>query len=187
MAVGFEYVTSALAGLLIFHRSPVHDLRGGFDRLFDSVTVAAAGSQIEIQHVNLATNLTKGTIRGLHYQVSPYCETKVVTCLRGRAFDVVVDIRAGSPTFLESHVELLSPSASKTIVIPPGFAHGYQTLEDETELLYLHSVGFVPDAERGLHPFDDLLSIDWPLKSPIISERDSQHPPIAVGWEGVEH
>ncbi len=186
MPAGFEYWASPLPGLLVFQRSPVHDPRGGFDRLFDSVVVGAAGAEAEVRQVNLASNRARGTIRGLHYQARPHSETKVVTCLRGRAFDVVVDIREGSPTFLESHAEMLSPDASKTIVIPPGFAHGYQTMEDDTDLLYLHSGGFVDNAQRGLHPLDDSLGIIWPLSPVIISERDSQHPLIVGGWEGVQ-
>ena len=185
MPASFELSASPLPGLLVFERSPVYDHRGGFDRLFDSVVVGAASAEIVVRHVNLASNCAKATIRGMHYQTSPHSETKVVTCLRGKAFDVVVDIRAGSSTFLESHAEILSPDLLKTIVIPPGFAHGYQTLEDDTELLYLHSVGFEPDAQRGLHPLDDTLEISWPLPPVALSERDSQHPLVVSGWEGV--
>jgi dTDP-4-dehydrorhamnose 3,5-epimerase len=186
MPAGFNFSTSPLPGLLVFQRSPVHDRRGVLDRLFDSAVIGAAGGDTEVKHVNLAVNRKKGTIRGLHYQESPHCETKIVTCLRGQVFDVVVDIRAGSPTFLESHVEVLGSDESKTVVIPPGFAHGYQTVEDDTELLYLHSAAFVVEAERGLHPLDATLGIRWPLSSPIISERDSQHRAIDVDWEGVQ-
>ena len=185
MPADFEFSASPLSGLLVFQRSPARDPRGGFDRLFDSVVVGTAGAETEVRDINLATNHAKGTIRGFHYQASPHSETKIITCLRGRAFDVVIDIRAGSSTFLQSHTEMLSPDISKTIVVPPGFAHGYQTMEDDTELLYLHSIGFKADAQRGLHPLDGTLGISWPLSPTVLSERDSQHPLIVDGWEGV--
>ena len=185
MPAGFEYVASPLAGLKVFERRPVCDKRGEFDRLFDSAALAAVGADSQVRQVNYVTNIRKGTVRGLHYQKQPYQETKTVTCLHGKAFDVVVDVRIGSPTFLQYHFEILDPEGLKTFVIPAGFAHGYQTMEDDTGLLYCSSNDFSPNSEGGLNPFDEALGIQWPLALTEISDRDYGCPKITSLWKGI--
>ena len=112
-------------------------------------------------------------------------ETKTVTCLRGRAFDVAVDIRKDSPTFLQWHAEILATDETKTIVIPGGFAHGYQTMEDNTELLYFCNEAYAPFAHGGLNPFDEAIRIQWPVELTEIADRDSQCERITNSWRGV--
>src|SRR5690606_4870438 len=118
----------------------------------------------------------RGTVRGLHYQRSPYSETKLVTCTEGAVWDVVVDIREESPTFLHWHAEELSESNGRALLIPAGFAHGFQTLSDNVTLIYCHDVPYHASAESGLHPKDPMLNIPWPLTITAISSRDNHHP-----------
>ena len=110
---------------------------------------------------------------------------KLVTCLRGVIYDVAVDLRNGSPTFLRWHAELLTPDNFRSLLIPEGFAHGFQTLTDECELLYLHTAPHEPNAEDGLHPSDPRLAIDWPLNIAKLSDRDQNHPMIDESFSGL--
>jgi dTDP-4-dehydrorhamnose 3,5-epimerase len=112
----------------------------------------------------------------MHFQREPNAEMKFVTCLRGEVFDVAVDLRPGSPTYLRWHGEILSGSNHKTLVIPEGFAHGFQTLTEDCEMLYLHTASHHSGSEGGLHPLDPALSIPWPLPVAEMSARDSSHP-----------
>ena len=117
-SVGFEHVSSHLDGLRVFVRTAVADTRGEFSRVFDSEIIRSVGVDSNVRQVNYVSNPRRGTVRGLHYQKAPHEETKTVTCLRGRAFDVAVDIRKDSPTFLQWHAEILDTEETKTIVIP---------------------------------------------------------------------
>lgn len=117
-----------------------------------------------------------GTVRGMHFQRVPHSETKLVMCLNGAIWDVAIDIRADSPTFLTSVSTELSADNNTAMLIPPGFAHGFQTLSDNVELLYFHSAINVPEAEDGLHPLDRRLAIPWPKKITMMSDRDSLRP-----------
>ena len=106
-------------------------------------------------------------------------------CLRGRVFDVAVDIRKGSPTFLKWHGEVLSPHNARALLLPEGFAHGFQTLTDDVEMLYCHSAFYAPECEDGLHPQDPAISIQWPDKIAALSDRDQGHPFLGAEFEGV--
>jgi dTDP-4-dehydrorhamnose 3,5-epimerase len=121
----------------------------------------------------------------MHFQHPPYSETKLVSCLRGEVFDVAVDMRRGSPTLLHWHAEILSASNHRTLVIPEGFAHGFQTLTDNCEMLYLHTAPFRADAEGGLNAKDPRLAIAWPLPFGDLSARDSGYPLIANDFGGL--
>ena len=127
----------------------------------------------------------RGTVRGMHYQTPPHAEAKLVSCLRGEVFDVAVDLRRGSPTFLRWHAERLSPGNHKTLLIPEGCAHGFQALAPDCELLYVHTAPYAPNAEGGVHPRDPRLAISWPEPIAILSRRDEAHPPIADGYTGI--
>ena len=127
----------------------------------------------------------KGTVRGMHFQYPPHAETKLVSCFRGKVFDVAVDLRKDSPTFLQSHAEILSNENLKTFLIPEGFAHGYQTLSDDCEMLYFHTANYVKEAEKGFNSTDPLLRIKWPLKISQISSRDKSHPSITSEFQGI--
>ena len=126
-----------------------------------------------------------GAVRGLHFQLAPHAEMKLVRCLKGRVWDVAVDLRAGSPTFLQWHAETLSPDTMRMIVIPEGFAHGFQVLEPDSELLYLHTAAYNADAERAVRYDDPRLGIRWPLPVTQTSLRDAAHPPLGADFIGV--
>jgi dTDP-4-dehydrorhamnose 3,5-epimerase len=121
----------------------------------------------------------------MHFQFPPHAEDKLVSCLRGEVFDVAIDLRSGSTTFLQWHGEILSGENCKSLLIPQGFAHGFQTLSQDCELLYLHSAAYHPGAEGALNPLDPAVGIEWPLAFTDISERDSKHPLIAQTFTGV--
>jgi dTDP-4-dehydrorhamnose 3,5-epimerase len=126
-----------------------------------------------------------GSARGLHFQAPPYAETKIVSCIRGEVFDVAVDLRQGSATFLQWHGEVLSAKNNRTLLIPEGFAHGFQTLEDECEMLYFHTAAYHPETEGGLNIADPRLAIRWPKPLRDISKRDLDHPYIEADYRGI--
>jgi dTDP-4-dehydrorhamnose 3,5-epimerase len=136
--------------------------------------------------INYSQTETVGTIRGLHYQIPPYAEMKLVRCLRGRVWDVAVDLREGSPTFLHWHAEELSRKNTRMLVIPEGCAHGFQVLEKGSEMLYLHTSLFEKSAESAVRYDDPALSIPWPLAVTDISERDRNHPIINKLFTGIK-
>ncbi len=172
-------------GLFILERKSIGDERGFLSRIWCSKEMKEVGWKNEIAQINHTYNQKRGTIRGLHFQKTPHQEKKLVTCIRGAIWDVVVDVRPNSSTFLHWHSEELSDQNMKALMIPEGFAHGYQTLTDDVELFYCHSEFFHESSERGLNPQDPELSIDWPLKISSISSRDLDHPLISKTFKGV--
>ena len=127
----------------------------------------------------------KGTIRGMHYQAAPYREIKMIRCIAGAVFDVIIDIRRDSPTFLRWFGVELSARNKKMLYIPEGFAHGFQSLADNTELLYHHSEFYTPGSEGGIRYDDEKAAIKWPLPLSVISERDANHPYIDKNFKGI--
>lgn len=174
-----------LADLKVIERQQVGDSRGFFSRLFCADELAAAGWRKPVAQINETLTRQQGTIRGMHYQRPPHAEMKLVTCLAGEIWDVAVDLRRGSPTFLRWHAEELSAANSRAMLIPEGFAHGFQTLAANCSLLYLHSVPYAAEAEAGLNPKDPMLGITWPLEIAELSARDSRHPLLSRQFEGV--
>lgn len=185
MSQRFEFIKTPLAGLLRIDRKPISDNRGFFSRLFCANEFKEIGFLNPIAQINHTLTKTKGTIRGMHFQYSPHTETKIVTCIRGEMLDVVVDIRKGSPTFLHWHAEILSATNQSSLYIPDGFAHGFQTLVHDCELIYLHSSSYSPNSEGALNAMDPMLAIQWPLTATEISERDSNHPQLDSQFEGI--
>lgn len=181
----FAILDTPVADLKIVERQHLGDSRGFLSRIFCAEELAAAGWCTPIAQINQTFTQKQGTIRGMHFQRSPYAEMKLVTCLRGAIWDVAVDLRAGSPTFLQWHAEELSAVNHRALLIPEGFAHGFQTLSDDCELIYLHSRAYTPAAEAGLNPKDPMLSIAWPLATTEVSTRDSQHPMLDHQFIGV--
>ncbi len=181
-----EGVREPLQGLFVLEGTPFRDARGVFGRLFDREWEISSLPGMAVAQVNHSVTLGRGTVRGLHYQVSPYCETKLVSCIRGRVYDVVVDVRRSSPDFLRWHSEVMSSEKLCTLVVPPGFAHGFQVLDDECELIYVHSQPYRPHSEAGLHPCDPHLGIHWPEVVANLSERDATHPFIGSDWVGID-
>lgn len=162
------------------------DSRGSFARLFCKNELSASLQGREIVQVNFSVTKSRGAIRGLHFQNPPYSEMKFIRCIKGRVWDVVVDLRKNSPTFMEWHAEELSQDNSRMIIIPEGCAHGFQTLEVECELLYLHTEYYAPNAEGGLAYDDPLLKISWPLPTTEISDRDKHHPKLSQKFSGIK-
>jgi dTDP-4-dehydrorhamnose 3,5-epimerase len=176
---------TALPGVVIIETTKFLDRRGSFSRLYCEDELSQVIGDRHIVQINHSSTDNIGTVRGLHYQRSPYMEMKLVRCLKGRVWDVAVDLRKDSPTFLQWHAEELSPQNTKMLVIPEGCAHGFQILEAKTELLYLHTESYMPAAEAGLRVDDPRLSISWPLPIAGLSERDSQHPAITMDFTGL--
>jgi len=181
----FTIRDTPIADLKIVERQQLSDSRGFLARLFCTDELAPAGWHKPIAQINQTLTQKQGSIRGLHFQSAPYAEMKLVTCLRGAIWDVAVDLRAASPTFLQWHAEELSAANHRALLIPEGFAHGFQTLCDDCELIYLHSLAYTPGAEAGLNPKDSMISIRWPLAVTELSARDAQHPMLDPQFKGV--
>lgn len=174
-----------LAGLTVLKRLRLEDQRGFLTRLFCAEDLKGFGWNGAIAQLNETGTVHKGTVRGLHFQRPPHAEIKLVTCTRGRVLDVVVDIRAGSPTFLKSFSIELSEANAVSLLIPKGFAHGFQALTDDVRMIYAHSQPYAADAEGGLHCRDPRLAIDWPLPVEHLSPRDAAHPSLQSDYRGV--
>jgi dTDP-4-dehydrorhamnose 3,5-epimerase len=182
----FQVQPLGLQGLVAVQRQRMADARGSLSRLFCAQELAAAGWTWPVVQINQTVTLHRGAVRGMHYQRAPHTEAKLVSCLRGAVWDVAVDLRAGSPTFLQHRALELSADNGTALLIPPGFAHGFQALSDGVELLYLHSAAHAPGFEVGLHPQDPALAVPWPLEVTQLSERDRSHPFIQLAaFEGV--
>jgi len=186
MGSRFEIISTPIEGLKVLKRKPVNDMRGYLERLFCEEELSSILDGRHIVQINHTYTATRGAVRGLHFQYPPYAEMKFVSCIRGEVFDVAVDIRKGSSTFLKWHALILKPSDYNTFIIPEGFAHGFQTLTEDCELLYLHTAPYNKDAEGALNVQDSKIGITWPLAIIQISERDSSHPIIGPSFEGIE-
>jgi len=180
----FTFDPCAIEGLFLIHQKPLTDHRGHLTRLFCEDEFRQIGWRGPVAQSNLTLTRRRGSLRGLHYQHPPHSEIKVITCLRGKVFDVALDIRAESPSFLHWHGVVLSPENNSSFFIPQGFAHGFQTLSDDVELLYFHNAPHAPDAEGGVNAQDPALAIDWPLPLSDISPRD-QSLPDTIDFKGV--
>jgi dTDP-4-dehydrorhamnose 3,5-epimerase len=181
----FLVYDTPLAGLKLIERKLIGDARGFLARMFCAEDLSMAGWHAGIAQINHTLTEARGTVRGMHFQRSPHMEMKLVSCLRGVVWDVAVDLRAGSPTFLNWHAVELSATNHCALLIPEGFAHGFQTLTDDCELLYMHSAAYVPDAEGGVQAQDPALAISWPLPITEISTRDAQHALLTQEFTGL--
>ena len=171
-----KFTETSLPGVYLIDIEPIGDSRGFFGRFWCSKEFAAQGLPFEVAQINVSHNAEAGTLRGLHYQREPSAEAKVVACSRGRVFDVAVDVRPESETYLKWYGTVLDDEKRQMLYIPEGFAHGYQTLEDDTGLLYLVSEFYAPDAETGLRYDDPAIGINWPEPVASISDKDK-------GWD----
>ena len=185
MSARFDIDATALPGLSVLTRKHIGDSRGWFERMFCIEELQEVLGKRSVLQINRTLTQQKGSVRGMHFQHAPSAEMKFVSCLRGQVFDVAVDLRLGSVTFLQWHAELLSADNRKTLAIPEGFAHGFQTLTDDCEMFYLHTAAYDPAAEGGLNPQDPALTITWPLPITELSARDASHPLIVAGFTGV--
>lgn len=148
--------------------------------------LAPAIGNRRIVQINHSLTCTVGALRGMHFQHAPHAEMKMVRCLKGRVWDAVVDLRYGSPTFLQWVAQELTPENALMMVIPEGCAHGFQILEENSELLYLHTAPYTPEAEGGVRYDDPAIEIDWPMPAVDLSERDMHHPLIKHPFQGIK-
>ena len=181
-----KFFRTTLEGVYIIEVEPFIDERGLFARTFCQNEFATIGFNEHIVQINQSITKKKGTIRGMHFQFPPACETKIVRCISGSIFDAVVDLRAGSPTFLKWYATELSTENMRMVYIPEGFAHGFQTLTDNTELIYLHSEFYSPDHEGGLRYDDPEIAIEWPLPVYAVSPRDRSYELVGESFKGIE-
>ena len=169
-----NFEESALPGVYIVDLQRFEDERGFFARGWCQQEFSALGLMTEPKQMNLAFNNKAGTMRGLHYQHEPHAEAKLVRCTKGAVYDVAVDARPESATYLQWIGFELSADNRRCLYLPEGFAHGYQTLADNTELSYLVSAAYAPEAEDGLRYDDPAIGIDWPQPISVISEKDRE-------------
>jgi dTDP-4-dehydrorhamnose 3,5-epimerase len=174
-----------IAGVDVIHSDPFKDNRGFFNRIFCQKELEAIRPNIVIAQINHSMTKTKGTIRGMHFQYPPHCEMKIVRCIKGSIFDVAVDLRNDSHTFLQWHGEILSAENMKALVIPEGCAHGFQSLEDDIEMIYMSTSPYCKDAESGIRYDDTKVDIQWPLNRTVISERDISNSFLTDNYEGI--
>jgi dTDP-4-dehydrorhamnose 3,5-epimerase len=180
-----KIVPTPLAGISVVETTIRKDHRGEFARLFCERELAEAFGGRRIVQINRSMTQSLGAVRGLHYQRPPHAEMKLVRCIKGRVWDVAVDLRAGSRTFLSWHAQELSAANARMFIIPEGCAHGFQVLEEGSELLYLHTAFYEPAAEGGVAANDPALAIDWPLPIVDLSDRDRSHPPLSADFAGI--
>ncbi len=171
-----RFVATPLTGAVLVEIEPNRDERGLFARTFCRDEFAAAGLPGEFVQASVSHNLKRGTLRGLHYQAPPHEEPKLVRCTRGAIHDVIVDLRRASPTHCRWFAVELSAENRRALYVPPGFAHGFQTLVDDTEILYQMAERYVADLARGVRWNDPAFAIDWPIADPFMSERDATYP-----------
>jgi dTDP-4-dehydrorhamnose 3,5-epimerase len=170
------FTETAIAGVVVVEAQPHRDDRGAFARLHCPEEFAKAGWPFEPVQTSLSQNLKAGTLRGMHYQAAPYAETKLVRATRGRAFDVVVDLRTDSPTYRRWAGVELDAGRANAVLIPEGIAHGFLTLEDDTDILYQIAPAYRPGHDSGVRWDDPAFGIDWPRPPAVISPRDAAYP-----------
>lgn len=179
------FENTPIENLKIIRHQSNKDERGSFSRLFCQKAFNHLIKEKKICQINQSLTLKKGTIRGLHFQYPPYSETKIITCLKGRVWDVALDLRFGSPTFLSYHAEILTEEDDKSYLIPDGFAHGFQTLSSDCEMLYFHTAFYNKDLEGSVNVLDPKININWPEQISEISDRDRSHPMLNDDFKGI--
>lgn len=171
-----KFVATALTGAYIVEPERLPDHRGFFARTFCEREFREQGLNPRIVQCSVSFNHRKGTWRGLHYQIAPFAEVKLVRCTKGAVWDVIVDLRMGSPTHCQHVAVELSAENRRMLYIPEGFAHGFQTLEDDSEVFYQMSEHYSPDHARGCRWNDPVFRINLPMAPTVIADRDAQYP-----------
>jgi dTDP-4-dehydrorhamnose 3,5-epimerase len=171
-----RFLETELAGVFILELERAEDERGFFARSWCSEEFASRGLNPFVVQCNISQNRRRGTLRGLHFQEAPHAEAKLVRCTRGAIYDVVVDLRPDSPTQLQWLGVELSAANYRMLYVPEGFAHGFQTLCDDTEVFYQMSAAYHAASGRGVRWNDPVLDIRWPVPDPVLSERDANYP-----------
>lgn len=183
--MGLKITDTKISGLHVVEGAPVVDARGSFSRLFCAEELSGILDGRKIVQINQSKTNAIGAVRGLHFQYPPKAEMKFVRCLHGRVWDVALDLRAGSATFMQFHAQELSQDNNLMMVIPEGCAHGFQVLEAGSELLYLHTAFYDSMAEGGVRYNDPLSNISWPLPPTDLSPRDAAHPFLDRSFRGL--
>lgn len=182
----FNILTTPIAGLKIVQRKRIEDSRGYLSRFYCADEFKTVGVHQRIAQINHTFTRSKGAVRGMHFQWPPHAEAKLVSCIQGEIFDVAVDLRKDSPTFLQWHGVVLSDANQCSLLIPEGFAHGFQTMTNDCVLIYLHTASYYSAAEGALNVCDPRLAINWPHEITEISERDRTHHMLSANFEGIK-
>jgi dTDP-4-dehydrorhamnose 3,5-epimerase len=181
----FKVVDTPIAGLKIVERSRRSDERGFLARMFCADELAPFGWSKPIVQINQTLTRRPGAVRGMHFQVPPHAEMKLVSCIQGEVWDVAVDLRHGSPTFLKWFGAHLSAENGQALLIPEGFAHGFQTLADDCELVYFHTCVYHAASEGAVHPREPRVAVEWPRAIAELSARDQGHPMLSPTFQGI--
>lgn len=174
-----------IEGLYLVELNSAEDSRGSFTRVFCSNELKNVMNNQNIVQINISKNNQKGLIRGIHYQKKPNAEVKLINCIKGKIYDVVVDLRISSKTFLQWRSYELSQDDNKMLIIPKGCAHGFQTLTENSNLLYFHSEFYSPDQEEGINYNDPIIKIKWPLPIREVSNRDKEFKFLNNNFKGI--
>jgi len=174
-----------IAGACVVVLEPFQDKRGMFVRTFCAQDLLQAGLHKPIAQANHSVTHQAGAVRGMHYQLPPKAEIKLVRCIRGRVYDVIIDLRAGSPTFRQWCGVELSADNMRMMLVPEGCAHGFQVLQAESELLYFHTAEYSPEHEQAVRYDDPIIGIQWPRPVSEVSDRDRQHPLLTTDFAGI--
>ncbi|WP_205509869.1 dTDP-4-dehydrorhamnose 3,5-epimerase [Longitalea arenae] len=180
-----KFTATSLAGSYVIELEPYSDERGWFARSYCEREFTQIGHVKPWVQLNHSTSYKKATLRGMHYQLPPFSEIKLVRCIAGAVYDVIVDLRKDSATFLQWFGVELSAKNKRMIYIPEGFAHGFQCITDNCELIYHHTEFYTPNAEGGIRYNDPLININWPLPAGVISERDASHTYLTAEFKGI--
>lgn len=180
-----ELTPTGIKGVQVAQSLAIEDERGFFARTFCAREFSDILQGKEIKQINHSLTVDVGIVRGMHYQNPPHAELKIVKCIRGRILDVAVDIRQGSETFLHYHAEELTPESKKMLIVPEGFAHGFQALEENSEIIYFNTAFYSSEYEAGFRPNDPALNIKWPLPISSMSPRDMSHALITDDFAGI--
>ena len=186
MSSRFTIEDATISGVKLVRRKRLGDSRGFLERLFCSDELGGAGWTKPVAQINRTLTAQVGVVRGMHFQRAPAAEMKLVTCLQGSVFDVVVDLRRGSPTFLRWFAHTLSADEDAAMLVPEGCAHGLQTLKPDSALLYLHSAPYDAAAEGAISALEPRVGIAWPLPISEMSARDAAHPGLDDSFAGID-
>ena len=186
MASNIDIAETIIEGVKVITTQSLEDNRGTFQRFYCDNQFSEILNNRYVAQINFSYTKNKGVVRGMHFQFPPQAEMKFVRCVRGRVWDVAVDLRRSSSTLLRWHATELSPQNNRVLVIPEGCAHGFQTLEPGTELLYLHTKHYSPEAEGGIRYDDPLIDIKWPCPVIELSTRDIELPFLTKNFSGIQ-
>jgi dTDP-4-dehydrorhamnose 3,5-epimerase len=182
----FNIKKTSLAGLHVIERLPIKDDRGWLERVYCQDSLGELANGKIIRQITKTLTVKKGTVRGLHFQKPPYAETKIISCLKGKIWDVAVDLRKNSPTFLNYFAVELSENQHLSLLVPEGFAHGFQALTNNCQIMYFNTSNHNQDAEGGINALDPRLSIQWPLKISLRSIKDANSHFLEKNFTGLE-